>query len=99
MFVRIARFEGIDATEFDREVGQIDEQSSGEPPPGLEGTKRLLMLVDRATGTALGLTFFESEEAMRRADEALDQMSMDGQGRRTSVEMYEVGLDKSLGKP
>ena len=98
MFARIARFEGIDLAEFDREISQIDEQSSGEPPPGLEGTKRLLMLVDRATGTSLALTFFDSEESMRRADEALNQLSMDGQGRRTSVEMYEVGLDKSLGQ-
>ena len=35
----------------------------------------MLMLVDRKTGKGLGVTLFESEEAMRRGDEALNAMS------------------------
>jgi hypothetical protein len=71
--------------------------SQGDAPPGLEGAKRLLMLVDRSTGRGLGLTFFETEEDMRRGDEVLNNMSVaDESARRTSVEMYEVGLDKSF---
>ena len=33
---------------------------------------------------------FESEEAMRRGDEALNAMTPDGTERRTSVEFFEV---------
>ena len=35
----------------------------------------MLMLVNRETGKGLGVTLFESEEAMRRGDEALNAMN------------------------
>jgi hypothetical protein len=68
----------------------------GPTPPALEDARRSMMLVDRQTGTGLGLTFFDSEDAMRRGDEALNQMTPPGEvtGRRTSVEMYEVAVDR-----
>jgi hypothetical protein len=66
-----------------------EEVESGNPPPGLEGAK-MLMLIDRTTGKGLGVTLFESEEAMRRGDEALNAMNPGGGGRRTSVDFYEV---------
>ena len=47
---------------------------AGDTPAGLEGAK-MLMLVNRETGKGLGVTLFESEEAMRRGDEALNAMS------------------------
>ena len=50
----------------------------------------MLMLVNRETGQGLGVTFFESEEAMRRGDEALNAMNPGSTERRTSVEFYEV---------
>ncbi len=48
------------------------------------------MLVDRTSGKGLGITLFESEEAMRRGDEALNAMSPGATERRTAVEFYEV---------
>ena len=57
--------------------------------PGLEDAK-MLMLVNRETGKGVGITLFESEEAMRRGDEALNAMNPGGSERRTSVEFYEV---------
>jgi hypothetical protein len=42
---------------------------SEETPLGLEGAK-MLMLVNRETGKGVGVTLFESEDAMRRGDEA-----------------------------
>ena len=33
------------------------------------------MLLDRKTGKGIGITLFESEDAMRRGDEALNQMT------------------------
>ena len=67
--------------------------TAGERPPGLDAAKRLLMLVDREQGRGLSLTFYDSEEDMRRGDEALNAMNPGGSARRTSAEMYEVGLD------
>jgi hypothetical protein len=65
---------------------------SGVAPPGLEGAK-MLMLIDRASGKGLGITLFETEEAMRRGDEALNAMNPGpGAGQRTGVELYEVPL-------
>ena len=49
------------------------------------------MLVDRATGGMLGVTLFESEEALRRGDEVMNRGSGHG-GSRSAVEFYEVPL-------
>jgi hypothetical protein len=51
------------------------------------------MLVNRETGKGLGVTLFDSEEAMRRGDEALNNMSPGATERRTSVEFYEVPVE------
>jgi hypothetical protein len=82
---------------FDSDPASVDdaiamvrkEVESGETPAGLEGAK-MLMLVDRTSGKGLGITLFESEEAMRRGDEALNAMSTGSSERRVSVEFYEV---------
>jgi hypothetical protein len=87
MHARIATFQG-DPADVDKAIEQVRGDVSGDPPPGLEGAK-MLMLVDRATGKGVGITLFESEEAMRRGDEALNAMSP-GSGSRSSVEFFEV---------
>jgi len=87
MYARVATFESDsidDAIELVR-----TEVESGDTPAGLEGAK-MLMLVDRETGKGLGVTLFESEEAMQRGDEALNSMSPGATERRTAVEFYEV---------
>jgi hypothetical protein len=89
MYARVATFESDpskveDAIELVR--GQVD---SGETPQGLEGAK-MLMLVNRESGKGVGVTLFETEEAMRRGDEALNAMNPGGTERRVSVEFYEV---------
>jgi hypothetical protein len=89
VYARIATFESDPATVDDAISmvrGQVD---SGDTPPGLEGAK-MLMLVNRESGKGVGITLFESEEAMRRGDEALNAMNPGGSERRTSVEFYEV---------
>jgi len=48
------------------------------------------MLVDRSSGKGIGITLFDSEDAMRRGDEALNAMTPGDTERRTSVEFYEV---------
>jgi hypothetical protein len=110
MYARIARFEGLDTNRIDDQVAemkrQIDEgRTSDDLPAGapeqvrtlMETVKRLLQLVDRESGTALGITFCATEEDMRRVDEALNEMSPgEGQGRRAGVEIYEVVLDETF---
>jgi hypothetical protein len=89
MHARIATFES-DPANVDDAISMVRAQvESGETPPGLEGAK-MLMLVNRKTGKGVGITLFESEEAMRRGDEALNAMNPGGTERRTSVEFYEV---------
>jgi hypothetical protein len=99
MYVRIARFEGGDLANPDKAIERVRNMTGGERPPGLDAAKRLIMLVDRENGRGLGLTFFETEEDMRKGDQALNQMTPgDEAGKRTAVEMYEVGLDQDFGR-
>ena len=88
MYARIATFES-DPANVDDAISMVRSEVAGETPPGLEGAK-MLMLVNRETGKGLGVTLFESEEAMQRGDEALNAMNPGGTERRTSVEFYEV---------
>jgi len=89
MYARVATFES-DPAGVDTAIEMVRaEVESGDTPAGLEGAK-MLMLVDRTSGKGLGVTLFDSEEAMRRGDEALNAMSAGGSERRTSVAFYEV---------
>jgi hypothetical protein len=86
---RVATFESDPANVDDAIALVRSEVDSGNTPAGLEGAK-MLMLINRESGKGLGVTLFESDEAMRRGDEALNAMSPGGTERRTSVEFYEV---------
>jgi hypothetical protein len=89
VYARVATFES-DSANVDDAIDLVrGEVESGDTPAGLEGAK-MLMLVNRQTGKGLGITLFESEEAMRRGDEALNAMNPGKSERRTSVEFYEV---------
>lgn len=89
MYARVATFQS-DPANVDDAIKTVREQvESDNTPPGLEGAK-MLMLIDRQTGKGLGVTLFESEEAMRRGDEALNAMNPGASERRVSVEFFEV---------
>jgi hypothetical protein len=89
MHARVATFQG-DPAKMDEGISRVrGEVESGSPPAGLEGAK-MLMLVDRESGKTMGITLFESEEAMRRGDEALNVLTPGGGNQRTAVEFYEV---------
>jgi hypothetical protein len=91
MYARIATFES-DPSTVDDAIELVRKEVDGDTPEGLEGAK-MLMLVNRETGRGLGVTLFESEEAMRRGDEALNNMSPGASERRTAVEFYEVPVE------
>ena len=88
MFARVATFES-DPSKVDDAIAMVRSEVEGPVPPGLEDAK-MLMLVDRTSGKGLGITLFETEDAMRRGDEALDAMNPGPVERRTSVEFFEV---------
>jgi hypothetical protein len=91
MYARIATFES-DPSTVDDAIKLVQEEVQGDTPEGLEGAK-MLMMVNRETGKGLGVTLFDSEEAMRRGDDALNNMSPGATERRTSVEFYEVPVE------
>ena len=96
MYARVATFES-DPAGIDDAIELVrSEVQSGDTPEGLEGAK-MLMLVDRESGRGLGITLFDSEDAMRRGDEALNAMSPGASERRTSVEFYEVPVETVTG--
>jgi hypothetical protein len=88
MYARVATFESNPAS-IDAAIEMVRAEIAGNTPAGLEGAK-MLMLVNRETGKGLGVTLFESEDAMRRGDEALNAMNPGASERRTSVEFFEV---------
>jgi hypothetical protein len=95
MYARVATFES-DPSTIDDAISMVRSSvESEDTPEGLEGAK-MLMLIDRETGKGLGVTLFESEDAMRRGDEALNAMSPGASERRTSVEFYEVPVQTAV---
>jgi hypothetical protein len=99
MHARIATFTGESAM-ADRAIEAIRGQVEGQwesPPEGLENVKELLVLIDREGGKGLGITLYETEEDLRRGDEALNAQSRpdpEATGQRTDVSFYEVVLRK-----
>ena len=88
MYARVATFES-NPGKVDEAIEMVRAEVDGDAPPGLEGAK-MLMLVNRETGKGIGVTLFETEEAMRRGDEALNAMNPGSTERRVSVEFFEV---------
>jgi hypothetical protein len=108
MYVRAAKFEGIDTANIDRDTEAFRQMvRMEEAPEGMseeafttlrDGVKRVMSLVDREGGTSLDLVFTASADGAQRVHETLDAMSPpEGAGRRTSVQTYELLLDEQLG--
>jgi hypothetical protein len=96
MYARVAAFEG-DAASFDASLEDMRRDAPSGPPEGVPATG-FLMLLDRDAGEGLAIAFFDSEEDMRKGDEALNAMNPPGDSpmRRVSVKMYEVPVKFGL---
>jgi hypothetical protein len=94
MYARIATFEGQDPSLTDELVGRVRERG----PAAVPDARGFLGLFDRASGNALGITFFDDEEAIRKSEQAFEDMAQhfppEMRGRRTAVDVYEVTLDE-----
>ena len=97
MYARVAKWEGSDGDMLRRAAQEINSDAPSGPPPGVPA-KGFLMLIDPDNGRSLAIALFETEEDLRKGDEALNAMTprVDDGGKRTSVEMYEVGVDIRL---
>jgi hypothetical protein len=95
MYARVASFEQSDTSRVDELIATIAERA--EKGQDLPDAKRVLMLVDRSGGRMLGITFFESEEAIRQAEPVFERMGQEVpeelRGKRASVHVYETAID------
>jgi hypothetical protein len=91
VFARIATFQS-DPGRLDDTIEMVRREAAGDTPEGLKGAK-MLMLVDRSSGKSIGITLFDSEEAMRRGDQALNAMDPGSTETRQAVEFYEVPVE------
>jgi hypothetical protein len=90
MWARVARFEGDPADVAVRVQRLRSALDAGSFPPELADAK-FLLLADHESGGMLGVTLFDSKEAMRKGDEAMNA-GPGNAGSRSSVEFYEVPL-------
>jgi hypothetical protein len=90
MHARVARFEGRDASLTDQLIQRVRDVG----PSSVPDSKGFLGLFDRERGSALAITFFDSEEAIRNSEQAFEDMAQhfppEMRGRRTSVDVCEV---------
>ena len=90
MWARVARFEG-DPADIDARLERLRSAiDSGALTPELSDAK-FILLVDRASGGMLGVTLFDSEDAMRKGDQAMNA-GPGNAGSRSAVDFYEVPL-------
>src|ERR671936_2466016 len=90
MYARVASFEGRDPSLTDELIQRVRDVG----PASVPDAKGFLGLFDRDRGTALGITFFDSEDAIRSSEQSFEDMAkqfpQEMRGRRTSVDVCEV---------
>jgi heme-degrading monooxygenase HmoA len=92
MYARVASFEGRDSSLTDQLIQRVRDQG----PSSVPDAKGFLGLFDREGGTSLGITFFDSEEAIRNSEQAFEDMAQhfpnEMRGRRVSVDVHEIKI-------
>ncbi len=93
MYARVATFEG-EQDQMRKAAEAIRKESESGPPEGVPA-KEFFLLTGRDSGKSLAIVLFDSEDDLRKGDEALNAMSpppgVEG-GSRTGVEMFEVAV-------
>jgi hypothetical protein len=95
MYARVARWDGVDGEAMRSSAEEIGSRAATGPPEGVPA-KGFLLLIDPDGGRTLAVSLFETEEDLRKGNEALNAMNPSGgdmMGKRTSVETYEVAVD------
>ena len=94
MYARLSVFEGS-PDQIDEGIRQAREQVMPRAKQ-MDEFKGMIALGDRRSGKTLGITFWESEEAMRASEEVANQLRQESaeasEDEIAGVERYEVGL-------
>ena len=91
MYVRVATFEN-DPANVDGAIARLRENiDAGMPTMPELADAKFLMLANRESGKMVGIALFETEEAMRAGDRAMNA-GPGAAGRRSAVEFYEVPI-------
>ena len=94
-----ARVSYIDAESGDRIDGVIEKVESDVVPQlkDQDGFKGFTVLADRSSGRLIGISFWESEDALQASEEVADQSRKQAAEAAGSpeprVERYEVAID------
>jgi hypothetical protein len=92
VYARVVRFSDVTAERIDEIQARINEADG--PPPGVEASG-MKLVHDADQGTAVFIGFFDDEEKMRAADEALQNMDADETpGTRQSIDQGEVKVER-----
>ncbi len=94
MFARVTTIEG--SSERIDEVTRYARERVLPAMQGQPGFKGMHLLIDRQNGKALGITLWETEEALQTSEAAAQRMRSDavdrGAGKPPTAEVYEVTL-------
>jgi hypothetical protein len=94
MHARVATFDNCELRGGDEWASVVRARVAEIP-----GAERHVLLLDRRAHSALEITLFESEEAARAAEPAVEQVEHEipylVSGHRASVRIYEVALDEA----
>ena len=87
----------LDPSKIDDAVAGL-EQNDIPMFKGLDGFKGFSLMVDRSSGKAIGLSYWESEEAMKASEEAVKDARANaaeagGASAEPQVERFEVAID------
>ena len=95
MWARVSSYEfGGDSVE---EGLRNFEQALTDDDFQMDGMRDAYLLIDREQGTALTITLWESEEAMRASEASADQVRRAAAGDAIrNVDRYEVALHESF---
>ena len=95
MYARVALFEGHDPEQMDELIRRLDDRSR-QHEELIPEARGFLGLFDRPGGKSIGITFFDSREAIEAAEPtfaAFPQSFPDSvKGRRVALDVYEVGV-------
>jgi hypothetical protein len=95
MYARVAFFEDHDPEQLDELMRRLRERAE-QHPEVLPEARAFLAFVDREHGKSVGITFFDTLEAIESAEPKFANFPQDYpdslKGRRIALEVYEVGV-------
>lgn len=94
LHARVATWEGGDPEQTRSSIDEIKKRSESGPPEGVPAVG-FLMLLSADGNKVLAISLYENEADMKQGDATLNSMDppiRDGMGKRTSVELFEVGV-------